>query len=93
MANASARSVPVKREPHVSNAAAKAAGGPTEFAWRGKVYDIGWKSIVIYDDPDTAEEIATHLDTYAKHASNKFPTASGWKTMSIVPVKADAPDA
>lgn len=85
----------MSKKPYVSNEAAEAVQkDPHFFDWNGTKYHIAWKSIVIYDDPEMAKEIAAHLGSYTKHAANKFPeSGAGWKTMSIVPLKGDASEA
>jgi hypothetical protein len=63
-----------------------AAKLPSSFAWAGREYDmtpVG--SIVVWDDPDVAEEIAAHLGVKAKHAPNKFKQDEKyWKTISVI---------
>lgn len=70
-------------------AAKRAANrGPFSYRWKDRDYEIAWESIVVYDDPDTAEAIASFLGTYAKHSKSRFDAC--WQTFSIVPIKGDA---
>lgn len=74
----------MSQKPHVSNAQARAAEQqPTEFVFNGQSYEIAAGSVVVYDDRETAEAIATHLGTYAKHSPPRFSN-SHWSLFSIV---------
>lgn len=59
------------------------------FTFEGQTFDLCWREthvlVCSLDDGQTAERIAAHLGTCAKHATNKHQPVS-WKTFSIVPL-------
>lgn len=74
-------------KPYASNAAVKATQGR---ARRAHGYEVTWdgKALIVYDDEEAANRMATEFGTYAKHSPAKFD-GSYWKVFSLVGLPSD----